>query len=100
MAVTAKAARGAARKARRRIAPIRPALASGKPSHGFAARWNYLENRQTEIQLFRLSIRHSAASAALRPAAMGGALRRQTAWGLLRDQISVCVPSSSSIRRA
>ena len=41
-----------------------------------------------------------AAKAALRPAARRGAGGRQAAWGLLRDQISVCVPSSSSISRA
>ena len=29
-----------------------------------------------------------------------GAGGHQAAWGLLRDQISVCVPSSSSISRA
>ena len=35
------------------------------------------------------------------PRRSGGALGgRQAAWGLLRDQISVCVPSSSSISRA
>ena len=34
------------------------------------------------------------------PPQWSGRCGRQAAWGLLRDQINVCVPTSSSISRA
>ena len=42
-----------------------------------------------------------AAISGTEPRHVGGVLGgRQAAWGLLRDQIRPCVPSSPSIRRA
>ena len=93
MAVTAKSARGAARKARRCDAPTRPAvLAASVPTHTEATRYGAAQAMVLPP--------YSAAKAALRPAAWGGRGGGHAAWSLLRDQIRSCVPFSPSIRRA
>ena len=84
---------GPSPKARRCEAPARHAVRATTVSTLEADRH---EPRSSDDVAFMPCCESSTA-----PRRSGGALGgRQAAWGLLRDQISVCVPSSSSISRA
>ena len=94
MAVTAKSARGAARKARRCDAPTRPAVLANRRLQRSGS--NSIR-RSPGDGVASLKRRESSTAPRRGGRGAGG---RQAAWGLLRDQIRSCVPFSPSIRRA
>ena len=96
-AVTTKAARGGARKARWCAAPARPACTSTDSSHCLAPRRDAYSTPPSQSLLVVDAAPYPQRSAPPRGRGTGG---RQAAWGLLRDQIRSCVPFSPSIRRA